>query len=114
MLTDKSVLIHLSVSRPEMGCDQYEIMGGQQGLLYPATHKVHLMCVDACAVCVHVCLRRDWGHQRVFASKLPDVNLLLSAITASRVKEGAHTLPFIYRHTLSIQYHKVKMRFFMF
>lgn len=62
-----------------------EIMSGQIGLLYPATHKEHLMCVDA-----FVCPRVDWGHQRVFASKLCDVNLLLSDITAlhPRVREG--------------------------
>lgn len=99
MLTDERVFIHLSLSRPEMGRDQYEIMGGQQGLLYPATHKVHLMCVDARAVCVRVCLRQDRGHQRVFASKLPDVNLLVSAITAR--SERGHTHDGFYLQTYS-------------
>lgn len=71
------------VRRPEMGCDQTStrLWSGQRGLLYPATHKVHLMCVWMCTG-VHRRLREDRGHQRVFASKPPDASLRLSDVTS--------------------------------
>lgn len=39
-------------------------------------------------MCFRVSLREDQGHQRVFASKPPDANLLLSDIAALHTEES--------------------------
>lgn len=76
---------------------------------YERANRPFISCHPQSAfdVWMHLCAQ-GWtgGHQRVFASKLCDGNLLLSDITAlhPRVREGdTQDSFFIYRHTPNIE-----------